>query len=303
LNELSRQYGSRGFHIVAVSDEEAGKIDAYVRNKGVSYGMVKAKNVMQMYGGSGYPSSWLIGPQGNIAWEGHPGGLKATDIEPLLGLVTGATGAPGTGGGVPAAQASGGNWWLWLILFSVVFFAGALGWFWWSSRDKTPNLQAVLYNQQPPQGAPPQGPPGAPPQGAPPQQGAYGAPPQQGGYGAPPQQGGYGSTPQQPVQGAQQQAQGPAPQQGGYLTSEQHTGYSASLGGNQVKGRTPPGVGGANAHGGQEQLVSNTEFRKKPKEVHYLGGDPEEEPPPLQPDQDRQPPKFQPYDPNQHRPR
>lgn len=290
MNELASRYGAQGFHIVAVSDEDAGLIGDYVRDKGVTYGVARAKGVLRSYGGRGYPSSWLVDPQGNIVWEGHPMRLSGDVIEPLLASVGSAV--PATPGTTTGASSSGGNWWVWLIVFSGVFFAGALGWFWWSSRDRTPSIQAVLYGQQPPQQGPPQGPPpqGPPPQGPPPQ----GAPPPQGGQ--------YGAPPPQPPHGAPQQQPPGAPQHGGYLTDgAQQTGYSAGLANNQLQGRAP-GVGAGNAYGGQESLVSNTEFRKKQDDAPYLGGDQQEPPPPLPP-QDNEPPPLPPYDPNQHRPR
>lgn len=173
MNELARTYGPQGFHVVAVSDESSSLIGDYISEKGVGYGVANAQGVLRMYGGQGYPSAWLIGPKGNIAWEGHPQALTGQTIEPLLALVNGAVPAP-------TGRTTDGGWWMWLVMVAGMFFVGALGWFWYSTRDKSPSINAVLYGQQqmPPPGSPPQEPP---PPGTP-----YGAPAQQHGPGSQP---------------------------------------------------------------------------------------------------------------------
>lgn len=184
-----------------VSDESATLIANWVKRNNVTVpvAQVVGRSVAKSFGAMGYPSSYLVNASGVITWEGHP--MEADDalIEGKL------AGGPVTGpGSTPASEQS--NWWVWMLVVFGLAFAGALGWFWWSTRDRIPAyLKPPGAGYQPPPGyAPspqyaPQGPPGAypgQPQYAPPGQPQY----------APPGQ--YpGAQPPQPV----------APTQGGYL--------------------------------------------------------------------------------------
>ncbi len=208
-----------------VSDESATLIANWVKRNNVTVpvAQVTGRSVIKSFGGTGYPSSYLVNASGVITWEGHP--MEADDalIEGKL------AGGPVTGpGSTPASEQS--NWWVWMLVVFGLAFAGALGWFWWSTRDRIPAyLKPPGAGYQPPPGyAPspqyaPQGPPGTypgQPQYAPPGQPQY-TPPGQPQY-APPGQPQYAppGQPQYAPQGQPQyapQGQYPAPQQGGYL--------------------------------------------------------------------------------------
>ena len=64
---------------MAVSDEAVAKIEGFIKQHEASYGVVNAKGVLQLYGGRGYPSAWVVDAEGKVIWSGHPS--KVTDAE------------------------------------------------------------------------------------------------------------------------------------------------------------------------------------------------------------------------------
>ncbi|MCB9895565.1 MAG: redoxin domain-containing protein [Planctomycetes bacterium] len=192
MNEIAAVYIPQGLSIVSVSDEDVATIKRFMREQSMEYPIARAKNVLGMYGRNTIPSAWLIDANGVVMWEGHPGSLNSADIAAALNH--------GTGAAVPGSPVPSGveesNWWIWLIVLPALLFAGAMGWFVWSTRDKSSKQAMTTWYQAPPQAQPypPQGPPypqqpGYPPpqpQGYPPPQDAQ-PPVQYGGYaGAPP---------------------------------------------------------------------------------------------------------------------
>lgn len=168
-----------------MSNEDPAKVAPWINSKGVSYATATSGNGMSRYGVRGIPHAFLITAAGKIAWRGHPGQLNDNLISKALGGV-----AVADGFGTSSSSGSGaGGWWVWMIVVLGLFFVAAVGWFWWSTRDKIPaHLRpGYIAPSYPPQGyaqqQPPQGPGHAPP--------GYGPPP---GY-APPPQPGYGPPP------------------------------------------------------------------------------------------------------------
>lgn len=194
-----------------LSDESATLISNWVKRNNVTVpvAQVVGRSVIKSFGGMGYPSSYLVNASGVITWEGHP--MEADDALIECKLSGGAVpGAPGT----PGSEQS--NWWVWMLVVFALAFVGALGWFWWSTRDRIPAyLKPPGAGYQPPPGyapAPqyaPQGPPGAYPPGQP----QYAPPAQYPGQPQQPPTGQYPGQPQRPPTG-QYPGQ---PQQGGYL--------------------------------------------------------------------------------------
>ncbi len=89
LNELQDKYAAQGFTVLAVTDEERGKVDAYVEaNKATHPIVIESSNSMQAFGGGGFPSSYLIAPDGTIAWSGHPASVPEDLLEELLTKAT-----------------------------------------------------------------------------------------------------------------------------------------------------------------------------------------------------------------------
>ncbi|KAA0214120.1 hypothetical protein EDM80_07185 [bacterium] len=81
LIELNNKFRERGFEIVAVSDEDAGTIEKFVKDKSINYGIIKASNVIKTYGGKGYPSAWVLDVDGKVIWKGHPANLTDAMVE------------------------------------------------------------------------------------------------------------------------------------------------------------------------------------------------------------------------------
>jgi hypothetical protein len=85
LNELNDKYGTMGFTALGVTNEERALVDEFVSTLKPTYPIViEGGDSMQAYGGSGFPSSFLIAPDGKIAWAGHPGAVSTDLIEDLL---------------------------------------------------------------------------------------------------------------------------------------------------------------------------------------------------------------------------
>lgn len=257
MRQIRDAYGPKGLKIISVSDEGAGTIEPFIKNNNMDYPVAQATGVLGKFGRRTIPSAWLIDASGVVVWEGHPGQLTGQTVDAALsGAVTSGPGS--------ASQPAGSNWWVWAIVMAGLLFAGAMGWFVWSTRDKTPSHVQMMW-QPPPQPPQPQGPP--PGQ----QPGTYGAPP-------PPQQ-----PNMPPPAGGQRQ---------GYLNAPdtpQTLGYNAPPPVQQYGQQ--PDVGGGNAYGSGTAFGSGTEFHEPNKDAPFLGGSPE-------PEGDQ----FPPFDTNQNRP-
>lgn len=268
LNELQTAFGPQGFRIVAVSDEPASKIGPFMYSNGVNYGVARATGVLRLYNESGYPSAWLIDPSGRVAFAGHPMEINSRLISSLL---PGAVARPDMP--VQSSSVESSSWWIWLIVVPAILFAAAMGWFLWSSRDRTGrHVQAAWY---PPQAYSPQGvpPPGAPPPGAPP-----------------------------PYPSAQGPAAGPQPVQMQPQAEQDHgqTGYSAPLPGyGPAQMRVTGGAGRYGVDGLMESPGSATRRRERVSDPTkpYLGGEPSQPPAPTRPQQYGQRPPQQPSPP------
>ncbi len=85
LNELQDKYATMGFTVLAVTNETREKVDDFVEKQKATHPIViESSDSMKLFGGSGFPSSFLIAPDGKIAWSGHPGGVPENLIEELL---------------------------------------------------------------------------------------------------------------------------------------------------------------------------------------------------------------------------
>lgn len=85
LDELHAKFRDRGVVILAVTNEARGLVDKFVKDTDSDHPIViEEGDSMGEFGGGGFPSSYLIDPDGNIAWAGHPASLKDSQIEELL---------------------------------------------------------------------------------------------------------------------------------------------------------------------------------------------------------------------------
>lgn len=86
LNELAKEYGSKGLVVIALSKEAKGTIEPWLEAQGATYPVFVDDGgaTSSAYGVSGIPNAALIGPDGKVAWQGHPGDLKGSMVEPVL---------------------------------------------------------------------------------------------------------------------------------------------------------------------------------------------------------------------------
>jgi hypothetical protein len=86
MNELQKKLGDRGLVIVGVTNEAEGTVNKYVADKKLTHPLVilQGDAVDKAYGVKGFPHSWLVGADGKVLWEGHPGNLSEGSIEEAL---------------------------------------------------------------------------------------------------------------------------------------------------------------------------------------------------------------------------
>ncbi len=88
LNELHEEWADKGLTILAVSSEDSSAIEGFIEEFDAKYPiLVDAGNAMDDYGAGGYPSPFLIAPEGAVVWAGHPAGLTNEIIEEHIGGV------------------------------------------------------------------------------------------------------------------------------------------------------------------------------------------------------------------------
>ncbi|KAA0215136.1 hypothetical protein EDM80_05690 [bacterium] len=104
LVQVDQSYRSRGFQIVAVSEEATSTIDGFVKAKGATYPIVQARGVPRLYDIPGYPHAYIIDRQGKVIWRGHPAMVTSDMIEAWL------AGAALPAGSAPSAGGSGSGW-------------------------------------------------------------------------------------------------------------------------------------------------------------------------------------------------
>ncbi len=83
LNELRASFAKEGLRILAITSEDAEKIEPFVPQKGITYsvGLISEQTP---YGSGGIPHAYLVAPDGTVAWEGHPASLTEGEIEKHL---------------------------------------------------------------------------------------------------------------------------------------------------------------------------------------------------------------------------
>ncbi len=85
LNELDAKYRRKGLVVIALTDEGRPLVDKFVESTGATHPIViEGSDTTKEWGVKGFPSSYLVGPDGKVAWTGHPGGMQESQIEELL---------------------------------------------------------------------------------------------------------------------------------------------------------------------------------------------------------------------------
>ncbi len=82
---MQDKYGTQGFTVLAVTNETRALADTFVENESATYPIViESTNSADLFGAGGFPSSFLIAPDGTIAWSGHPSAVPQDLLEKLL---------------------------------------------------------------------------------------------------------------------------------------------------------------------------------------------------------------------------
>ena len=89
LNELAKKYASKGLFVMSGSSQAKGTIEPWLESKGVEFPIFidDGGQTSRAYGVKGIPHCALVGPDGKIAYKGHPGSLKDALIEKVLAKV------------------------------------------------------------------------------------------------------------------------------------------------------------------------------------------------------------------------
>lgn len=74
MNRLQQEYLSHGLAILAISNEDRGRIDAFVQSEGVAYPVYRDPSgaAASAFGVRGIPHAFLIDAQDQILFSGHP---------------------------------------------------------------------------------------------------------------------------------------------------------------------------------------------------------------------------------------
>ena len=83
LVKWHKRYNSRGLTVIDVDNGEQdtlAAVQAHVRSDGLPFPVFHDTNgaTSRAYGVRAYPAAYLIGRDGNVIWEGFPGGAVAT---------------------------------------------------------------------------------------------------------------------------------------------------------------------------------------------------------------------------------
>lgn len=72
LVEVWNEYAPQGLTVLALSDEGADLVAPYIKDNKLPFPVASGSNSGSTYKIEGYPTGFLIDPEGNIAWTGHP---------------------------------------------------------------------------------------------------------------------------------------------------------------------------------------------------------------------------------------
>ena len=84
MQELQEEFGPKGLVVVALSDEEPEKVEKYVDEMGLSIRVAAQSKAAGAYEIKGYPSTFLLSPDGEVVWEGHPSSLSSGKVKEAL---------------------------------------------------------------------------------------------------------------------------------------------------------------------------------------------------------------------------
>jgi len=81
LNALQRTWFPRGLRVVGAMREGRATVDGFVRDLGVAFPITFVDTeVLRDYDVSGFPSAFLVAPDGRLAWHGPPGAVTDAEV-------------------------------------------------------------------------------------------------------------------------------------------------------------------------------------------------------------------------------
>ncbi len=84
LIELHEKYHDKGLVIIGHTDGSSQDLENFIKQKKIPYIISVGPNIGDAYGVRGYPTVYIIDPEGKVSWTGHPGEMPETAItEPL----------------------------------------------------------------------------------------------------------------------------------------------------------------------------------------------------------------------------
>jgi len=84
LNELYSTYAKDGLVVLGLSDETDDKVEPFIGEYNIECIVGGGSNSAGKYGVKGIPHTFVIGPDGNLAWEGNPVDLREDLLKNLL---------------------------------------------------------------------------------------------------------------------------------------------------------------------------------------------------------------------------
>jgi thiol-disulfide isomerase/thioredoxin len=72
LIELYAKHKDAGLVILGLSKEPKEKVEPFAKEKGMTYIVGYGSESGEAYGVTGIPTAYVVGPDGKVAWNGHP---------------------------------------------------------------------------------------------------------------------------------------------------------------------------------------------------------------------------------------
>ena len=104
VQELHAKHAKQGLVVLGHTDASSTDLEAFIKEKGITYAITVGPDIGQGYGVTGIPHVFLIDPAGKVAWHGHPGRLDDAMVAALVKTAK-PPGPPAPAFAAPAAQA------------------------------------------------------------------------------------------------------------------------------------------------------------------------------------------------------
>ncbi len=86
LNEFNKKFKDKGLVVIGITDEDKRDVAKFRKTVPMEYNVAidKGGKLSAQFGISGIPQAFIVGKDGKIVWEGHPGSLTDAEIEKVL---------------------------------------------------------------------------------------------------------------------------------------------------------------------------------------------------------------------------